>query len=55
MKHGKRLTKKQKLFLASKGLNPENWLSVKNTSEKMVFVHRQREKTRTFDKKGEGL
>lgn len=52
MKHGLRLTKKQKEFLASKGLDPKNWLSVKNTSTEMVFVHKESKETRTFAKVG---
>lgn len=38
MKHGKKLTKKQKMFIASKHLNPEGWLLERATSEKMVLI-----------------
>lgn len=41
MKHGKKLTRKQKEFLASKRLNPINWLVERNTNDKLVVVHKQ--------------
>lgn len=53
MKHGKRLTKKQKLFLESKGLDYRKYLSVKNTSEEKSFVHRGTGKTEQFKKEGD--
>lgn len=40
MKHGKRLTLKQKEILQTVGLNPNNWLVVKNLPDKLVLVHR---------------
>ena len=40
MKHGKKPTRKQVELIQSKGLNPGNWLVVKDTTEKMVLVHR---------------
>lgn len=40
MTHGKRLTKKQKIYLKSKGLNYENWLVCKDTTELMVIQHK---------------
>lgn len=40
MKHGKKPTRKQMDFIKRKGLNPDNWLVVKDTPEKMVLVHR---------------
>lgn len=40
MKHGKKPTRKQMDFIKRKGLNPDNWLVVKDTTEKMVLVHR---------------
>lgn len=42
MKHGKRLTLKQKELLQNIGLNPSNWLIVKNLSNKLVLVHREK-------------
>ncbi|SET56263.1 hypothetical protein SAMN05660297_02775 [Natronincola peptidivorans] len=50
MKHGKRLTRKQKEFLTSKRLDHKNWLNVKNTSTEMIFVHRISGKTSAFYK-----
>ena len=40
MKHGKRLTVKQKIFLKERRINPENWLVCKNTVEELVICHR---------------
>ena len=40
MKHGKKPTRKQIDFIKRKGLNSDNWLVVKDTTEKMVLVHR---------------
>ncbi len=48
--HGKRPTKKQKLFLKSKKLNDENWLVCKDTPQEMVIKHRQSDKYRTIQK-----
>ena len=45
MKHGKKPTKKQYIFIKSRGLIPENWLVVKDTPEQMVLVHRHSDKT----------
>ena len=42
MKHGKRLTRKQKELLQDIGLNPNNWLKVKNLPDKLVLVHREK-------------
>ena len=38
MKHGKNLTKKQKIFVSNKQINPEEWLLERDTSEKMVLI-----------------
>jgi len=40
MKHGKRPTKKQKMFLKKFKLNPENWLIVKDCSQSFEIVNR---------------
>ena len=45
MKNGKRPTRDQKKFIASHGLNPEDWLIVKNTPEIMELVHRYSDRT----------
>lgn len=50
MKHGKKLTVKQKKFLKECGLNPENWLVSKNTDKEMVIVHRHTENIKVIKK-----
>lgn len=40
MKNGKRLKKNQKIKVKEAGLNPENWLIVKNLHNEMHLVHR---------------
>lgn len=40
MKHGKKPTRSQRIFIKSKRLNPENWMVVKDTPEEMVLVHK---------------
>ena len=40
MKNGKRPTQKQKLLMRSYGLQPDNWLIVKNTPEYLEVVSR---------------
>ena len=40
MKHGKKSTRSQRIFIKSKRLNPENWMVVKDTPEEMVLVHK---------------
>ena len=48
MKNGKRPTVAQKKYLKAHGLNPENWLIVKNEPSRMVIVHRHSGEQRTF-------
>lgn len=51
MKHGKRPTKKQAIFIKEHGLNPENWFVVKDQPERMVLVHKHFDsKTRVIHK-----
>ena len=50
MKNGKTLTKKQKVFLKGKGLNPDNWLVCKNTSSELVLEHRKTGRYKTIKK-----
>ena len=50
MKGGKVLTKKQKIFIKEKGLNPDNWLVCKNTSSELVLEHRHTGKYRVIKK-----
>lgn len=52
MKHGKRPTVKQKMFMTKWHLNYENWLVVKDTPTEMEIVHRISGKIRVI-KKGE--
>ena len=40
MKHGKKPTRSQRIFIRSKRLNPDNWLVVKDTPSDMLLVHR---------------
>ncbi|ADY54884.1 hypothetical protein Sgly_3161 [Syntrophobotulus glycolicus DSM 8271] len=48
MKHGKRPTRAQKIRLKEAGLNYENWLVVKATTEGLEVVHKYSGKTRTI-------
>lgn len=50
MKHGKNPTVAQKKILKGKGLNPDNWLIIKNLQDRMEIIHRQSMKTRTIPK-----
>ncbi len=50
MKHGRRLTRKQKLYLAAQGLDPRDWLVVKDTSTEIEFVHRVTKELKIFGK-----
>lgn len=50
MKHGKRPTRSQSIFIKENGLNPENWLVVKDQPEQMVLVHRYTNTTKTIHK-----
>ena len=40
MKQGKNPTRRQKIFLQKKRMNPADWFVVEDTPEKMVLVHR---------------
>jgi len=50
IKHGKKPTLKQKIRIKNYGLNPDNWLVVKDCSEVFELVHRQSRKIRRFKK-----
>jgi hypothetical protein len=41
MKNGKRPSKQQKIEIKAKGLNPDNWLVVKNLPAQMEIQHRE--------------
>lgn len=45
MKNGKRPTKNQSIFIADHGLDPKDWLIVKDKPTEMVLVHRYSERT----------
>ena len=53
MKHGKKPTRAQAVFIKQNGLNYQNWLVVKDTPEELVIVHRHSDKQRTIPKGGE--
>lgn len=40
MKQGKRLTRRQKIFLSAKNLNIENWLCERETAEYIRLIHK---------------
>ncbi|SMQ75826.1 hypothetical protein SAMN05444673_2550 [Bacillus sp. OV166] len=48
MKNGKRPTRNQKKKVIEAGLNPGNWLVVKNQSDQMILVHRETGTTKTI-------
>lgn len=50
MKHGKRLKKRHKILIKSMGLNPDNWLIVKDTSDILLITHRYTGTTKTINK-----
>ena len=53
MKHGKNPTRRQKERIKKLGLNPENWLIVKDCQECFEIVHRLSGKTRKLIKQRE--
>jgi len=50
MKHGRKPTLKQKNRIKAHGLNPDNWLIVKDTTELFELVHRESGNIRRFEK-----
>lgn len=52
MKHGVKPTRAQKIQLREWGLDPADWLVVKDTSTEMVLVHRYSDKTKRVIQKG---
>ncbi|EIS7335511.1 MULTISPECIES: DUF6906 family protein [Listeria] len=50
MKNGKKLTRNQATMIKSNGLNPENWLVVKNLNDRMEIVHREKGSKRVIYK-----
>jgi len=55
MKHGKAPTRRQKELIRSWGINPDNWLVVKDTPVEMVITHRYRDQPRTIPKTDEAM
>lgn len=51
MKHGKKPTRKQYEFIQRKGLNPDNWLVVKDTTQILVLVHRHQDRNKRMIRK----
>lgn len=45
MKHGCKPTYEQRKIIQQSGLDPHDWLVVKDTTEKMVLVHKYSDKT----------
>lgn len=50
LKHGKRPTRNQKIFIKSKKFKPENWLVVKDNSKEFVMVHKESGNIKNFKK-----
>jgi len=50
VKHGKRPTVRQKQFISSKNLNPDNWLVTKDCTEVFEIVNRVGGKVRSYKK-----
>lgn len=50
MKHGKNLTRRQKEYIASLRLNPDNWLVCKDTPDELVLEHKISGKTKVIRK-----
>lgn len=46
MKHGRKPTLLQKTLIKGAGLNPDNWLVVKNLPSQLHMVHRNTNSTR---------
>lgn len=40
MKHGKKPTREQKKLIQKMKLNPDDWMIERDTSEKIILVHR---------------
>lgn len=53
MKQSKNPTRRQKIFLQKKKLNPADWLIERDTPEKMVLQHRHFDSVTKIIHKGE--
>ena len=52
MKNGKKPTYEQRKVIHQSGLDPHDWLVVKNTPTEMVLIHRSDKTTRILSKGG---
>lgn len=52
MKHGVKPTRTQKIQICEWGLDPADWLVIKDTSTEMELVHRYSDKTKRVIQKG---
>lgn len=50
LKHGKRPNRAQKLMLGKYGLNPNNWLIVKNLDHLVEIAHRETGRLRKIER-----
>ena len=50
MKHGKKPSLAQKELLKRMGLNPDNWLVIKNMPDSLEIIHRHSSRTRMVPK-----
>ncbi|WP_166669205.1 hypothetical protein [Bacillus sp. BH2] len=48
MKNGKKPTKKEKTYIKSYNLNPDNWLIFKKLSDELHLVHRYTNATKVI-------
>ena len=46
----RKLKRAEKVFLASKGLKPDNWMVQEETEKYIIFVHKVSKNTRVFQK-----
>ena len=52
MKQAKNPTRRQKIFIQKKRMNPADWLVAQDTPEKMVLVHRHFDSVKKIIPKG---
>ncbi|MBC1824207.1 DUF6906 family protein [Listeria seeligeri] len=50
MKNGKKSTRNQAKMIKDAGLNPKNWLIVKNLNDTMEIIHRETRNKRVITK-----
>lgn len=53
MKQAKNPTRRQKIFIQKKRMNPADWLVAQDDNEKMVLVHRHFDSVKKTIHKGE--